>query len=274
LLVFDVTVANAGHIGIHCGSGYAYNWRIENTRILMDNQGGGWGADAFAIEHGDNILLVNSEFTGAGADGIDTKATRVVVYGCHVHNVGHNGIKLWHGGDIINTIVNHTGADASVSAIFDDTDGLRFRLLHSIVAYHNYGGGTSYNLVLGYEENPTMQVEIINSAIFNTSGGMYVSSQADLTISHSLFHSIENNQILEHGGTNVYITDGPDGLNPYGAGNLVQDPIVNNFFYPQLNSPLINAGIELIEHYPQKDKDGNSRIIDGTPDIGPFELNN
>ncbi len=101
---------------------------------------------------------------------------------------------------------------------------------------------------------------------------MYVSTQADLTINHSLFYSISNNQILEHAATIVYITDGPDGLNQYGAGNLVQDPVVDNSFYPEFNSPLINAGTELIEHYPQYDKDRNLRIADGVPDIGPYEL--
>lgn len=263
LLVYNTGIFNAGLIGIHCGPGFANNWRIEKTKILMNSLAPGSGADAFAAENGDNILLINSEFAGASADGIDTKATRVVVFNCFVHNVGRNGIKFWYGGDIINTIIVHTGADASISA-----GGDRIRLLHSFVGYHNYNADLSYNMVYGYGTEYDMVVEIINSAVFNTSGGAYFSENTELTISHSLFYDMQNGRILEHGNNTVYTEQG---LSDYGEGNLVHVPGLDDALYPLPGSILINAGMELQNDYPAIDYSGNPRIIQGSPDIGPHE---
>lgn len=266
LLLFNVRI-NASGIGIHCGNGKAFNWRLENTRVAIAGKSEGSGADAFAIEDGDNILIVNSSFSGASADGIDTKASRVVVYGCEVHNVQRNGIKLWQGGDIINSLVHHTGADASIVV----EEGSKTRLLNSVIAYHNYDLGESYSMTFGYDSQFPMQVEIINSIIFNNSGGMYFNPGSKVQIRNTLFHGIQNNLILEQNEKAISLADGPNALKNYGDNILFQDPGLDDFFYPSDNSSIIDRGLRLDQAFPSKDKNGNPRIHGPNPDLGPFE---
>jgi len=267
LLVYNTTIAEASLIGMHCGNGTGNHWRIEKVRILMSGADGDSGADALAVEHGDDILLVNDELTGASADGIDTKATDVVVIGCHVHQVGRNGIKLWYGGDVVNTLVHHTGADAAIVTEY----GPKVRLLHSTVAYHNYDGGPSYGMTFGYDSQSPQTVEIINSVVFNTSGGAYVNPHAALLVSHSLFFGMQSGVILWYGDETVSIADGAPGLNPFGPANLVTDPRLDAEYRPRAGSPVIDAGVVLTTDFPRKDQEGNPRILGNAPDLGPFE---
>ncbi len=267
LLAFNIKIKKANQIGFHCGEGYGYNWRLERCLIDMDATGSGSGADAFAIENGENILLVNCEVTGASADGIDTKAKRVVVYGCHVHHVARNGIKLWHGGDVINCLVHHTGADASIVV----EEGPKTRLLNTIIAYHNFGAGSSYNMTFGYDSQASMKVELINSIILNTAGGAYMNPKCDVTISHSVFYGIENGEILQHGSNTIKISQGTSGLLSYGPGNLVKNPGLDSNFHANSKSPTINTGVKLTTDFPIKDMNGKKRVKRNTPDLGPFE---
>src|SRR3989337_1715534 len=106
-----VTVENAS-LGISCNAGPCRSWWLEDVTVV------GRGGD------------------GAGADGIDLKVKRLLISSSRVHNVSRNGIKLWHGGDIVNTVIHHTGADAAI--VFEQ--GGRYRILNSVMAFHNYPG--------------------------------------------------------------------------------------------------------------------------------------
>lgn len=267
LLLKNVSMLGAS-LGVSCNNGPCRSWRLENVKVVGKG-GSGSGADTIAFESGDNLLFDHVDVSNAEADGIDTKATRVLVWGSHVHNVQRNGIKLWQGGDIVNTYVHHTGADAAVVV----KGGARARLLHSTVAYHNKGGSTGYNMTFRYDDNAAIQVEIINSIIFNTSGGTYLSSKANVSIQNTLFYGIDNDVILDYGSVRIKLADAATAFskNNLGSGIVVGDPGLDNNFHQQAGSRVINAGKALTSIYPSVDLLGNPRVKNNQPDLGPFE---
>jgi hypothetical protein len=270
LLLKNVKVLGAS-LSISCNSGPCSSWRLEN--VVVKGGGGGAGnsgSDAIAVENGDNHLFYKVDVSGAAADGIDTKATRVVVWDSHVHDIARNGVKLWWGGDIVNTLVHHTGADCAVNVKM----GERVRILNSTIAYHNYQQGTSYNMAFRYDDNGPVQVDIINSIIYNTSGGAYFSTNAKVNISNSLFYGMENGTILEHGSTTIQTSDSPSIFQTKGLGsnNLIADPGLGADFIPKSGSCVANKGQILPTLFPTEDLDGCARVKSGLPDLGPYEV--
>ncbi len=269
LLLKNVVVKGAS-LSISCNAGPCNSWRLENVTVQGGGTGSGSGADAIAVESGDNLLFLNVDVSGATADGIDTKATRVVVWGCHVHDVARNGVKLWYGGDIVNTSVHHTGADAAVNVKY----GERVRILHSVIAWHNKGAGTSYNMTFRHDDNGPILAEIINSIIFNTSGGAYFSNQATLSIQNSIFFGIDNGTVLDRGSVHLTLAGGATALTAagFGSGNLFVDPQLDPVtMHPKAGSPAVNKGKQLPALYPATDLAGQPRVKSGAPDIGAFE---
>ena len=138
LLLLDVSVSGTD-LGVSCNAGPCAHWWLERVRVdARRGSSGNSGADAFAIEDGRQIAIVDSTFAGASADGIDTKADDVVVLGARVLGVERNGIKLWRGGDVIDSVVDGSGADAS---LVGDAPG-RYRYLHVLVTHHGRPGDT------------------------------------------------------------------------------------------------------------------------------------
>ena len=132
LLVQRVFLEDIKDIGFQFGVGEGRDVHIVGLHVQMsgapsDNS----GFDGLAFERGTNVLIENSIVEGAGADGIDLKAGQVAVVNSIVRHVGRNGIKLWSGGDVINTLVYDTGADAQVV-----TQAGTYRLINSTFAYH------------------------------------------------------------------------------------------------------------------------------------------
>ena len=273
VLIRNVKVVGAS-LGISCNAGPCNNIWMENV-VVQGGPGTGSGADTVAVESGENVVLVNVTVSGASADGIDLKAKRVLVYGCSVSNVQRNGVKLWYGGDVVNTVIHHTGADASVVMF-----GGRYRLLNSLVAFHNYGAQKSYNLTAGYGHGGPLQVELINSIFYNTSGGMYFANQAKVKVRSCLFSGIQNGQIMRVRRAGKVINITPLALGPrtralgLGRGNRVAKPKfvapdVGNFRL-QPGSPALNKGV-VAEPFPSEDHEGNPRVFGAAPDIGPYE---
>jgi hypothetical protein len=268
LLAVDVRVTQASGIGFHCGQGPCRNWRLENVSIDMSGGGADSGADAFAVESGDNFLLVNVSVSGAAADGIDVKGSRVVLLGCTVHHVQRNGVKLWQGGDVINTVVHHTGADAALV-----TEEGRLRLLHSVFGFHNFGGASSYFATLGYDRRGVIQVDIINTIFFNASGGIWIDPNAKVSIRGSLFWGNENGKVLEHGQNVVTVQGGDAQFARMGYGSArIADPRLGADMIPLVGSPARNGGVAHAAQYPSMDHGGAARMQGNAPDIGAFEV--
>lgn len=112
------------------------------------------------------------------------------------------------------------------------------------------------------------QVDIIDSSLFNTSGGTYINPLDSVRITNSLFFRIENDQILEYGNTTVRISDGAAGLNSFGADNMVGDPGLGSVFRPVSGSRAVNAGAFYRRFIPTRirlvgaESKGDLRILD------------
>lgn len=275
LLLMNVVVHGAS-LGVSCNAGPCRSWWLENVKVEKMSRSSG-DADAIAVAEGDNIAIVNTEVSGATADGIDLKATRAVVWNCSVHNLARNGVKLWHGGDIVNTLIHHTGADAAI--VFEHKG--RYRILHSLVAYHNWPTPKSYNLTASHDAKEPLQVELINSIFYKTSGGMFFQDGTSVTIKNCVFSDMRNGLVLRAlvRGKEVEVTlpqARKAGLQRagFGGGNHVADP---NFraeakgdFTLKRSSPAVNGGA-MVKDYPATDFRGRKRVQGGKPDIGPFE---
>lgn len=282
LRIQGVTVQGAS-LSISCNSGPCRSWRLHDV-VVRAASGVSSGADGIAIENGENFLFTAVQVSGATADGIDVKGRRVTIYDSVVSRVARNGIKLWYEGDVVNTMVTNTGADAAL--VMSGGPGSKLRILHSLVAFHNFHGPRSYHMAIGYPDEPA-RLEIINSLFFDSSGGAYIAPGSQITIRGSLWSGIENGEalIVFSGGTGrkrlIRMGHPASVFSELGLGedNLAPgtDPQIDDgekgTFLPLPGSPLIDAGVlQGVGAYPQLDALGKPRVQGKAPDIGPFEV--
>lgn len=203
LLLKNVRIVDSDVQGLTCGKGPCTNWHLDTVTVRNGSGGTGSGADAIAIESGDNVLIENTDVSGAAADGIDLKATRVVVRNTIVHDVGRNGVKFWKGGDLINSVVSRTGADASVS--FAGAGGTRaentYRVVNTTITRHNerHPELNAYSLVVAYDRphNPVL-VEIRDSVFSRNTNGIYFSPATTVKLYNNLFQpGYNNNRVMD-----------------------------------------------------------------------------
>jgi len=232
LLLLDVLVRDAD-LGVSCGEGPCDHIWLERVLIQNRSSADGSGADAFAVESGRQVVIIDTTIEGAAADGIDIKGTDAVIQRTVVKNVQRNGIKLWQGGDVVNAVVDGSGADA---ALIGDGAG-RYRYAHVLVTNHD-PNGSGYVGTWGYDfGGDGMTVEFVNFvASGNSSGGFFVHDDATQTITTSWF---EGDQ-------------GPVDLNAnYGADALTDAGTIIDGLNTDLNGDPRNQG--------------------SAPDIGPTE---
>jgi len=127
-------------------------------------------------------------------------------------------------------------------------------------------------------------VEISNCIFYRNAGGVFISPAFDVSINHSVFADIENDQAIAEvtsrttgGRLTIHMDDDPAVFvqHDLGSGNLLgTDP---RFTEPDdgdftlfAESPLIDAGV-VLEPFPQVDLQGAPRIQGEAPDIGPLE---
>jgi len=275
-LLRNVTVENVC-LGVSCNAGPCRNWWLDNVTVRGTHGGGDTGADCIAIEEGDNILITGADVSGADGDGIDTKATRVVVMNSRVTNVARNGIKFWHECDVINTIVD--GSDADAAVVFEAPG--TYRLLHCLIAHHNWTDKASaYVLAAGYDATGNFDITIANTIFFEHSdGGLFLPAGGKVRVLNCLFSRM-GVKAFEHGheksfdfsgGTDVFAQAG------VGGGNIVTDDPGLQLPKPgELRvgdkSPVIDAGVKLDGPIPDKDMMGKPRLQGSAPDLGPYEL--
>jgi hypothetical protein len=274
LLLYDVWLRNITGVGFNCGEGPCNDVRLEALRVEMTPPAGetGSGADAVGFENGDNIVVFNAEVGGAAADGLDFKCTRVAIANVVVHDLARNGIKLWHGGDVINALVYNTGADAAVVVKVG-----RCRLLNSIIAYHAVGE-EAYAATVGYDDpGEAGQLEVLNTIFFQNTGPLWVSDAYTLNMGNSIFFDSPFEDIVWRG---IRVSDGGDSFAALesaggGAGNRLIDP---GFVAPQSgdfslapDSLARNSGTIAVEAFPDFDLHGQPRVQGTAVDLGPVE---
>jgi len=273
-LLRNVTIEDVC-LGVSCNFGPGRNWWLDNVTVRGLQSDGGSGADCIAIEEGDHILITGADVSGAEGDGIDTKATRVVVMNSRVANVARNGMKFWHECDVINTIVDGTDADAAVVFQAPGT----YRLLHCLIAHHNWTDkAPAYVLTAGYDQPGNFDITIANTIFFeHARGGLYLPLSGKVRVLNCIFSRMGEKGCdhgREHtvpfaGNTDVFAQAG------LGAGNIVTDAPGLELPKPgelhlQENSPAIDGGAKLDGPVPVKDAQGKPRLQRAAPDIGPY----
>lgn len=274
LLLYDVWLRHVRVVGINCGEGPCNDVRLEALRVEMQDTGGGSGSDAVGFENGDNIVVFNVEATGAAADGLDFKCTRVAIANAWVHDVARNGIKLWHGGDVINALVDHTGADAAIVGKVG-----RFRLLNSLVAFHAVNEGEAYAATFGYDDPDTpVQLDVINTIFYQNTGPLWASPAADLDVRNSIFYHSPYAAIAWR---ELYVSDDGDSfsaLEAAGGGSdnpgmidpAFTDPADRDFALAA-DSPARDRGTTNVGAFVDFDLRGGPRVTGGGVDLGPLE---
>jgi hypothetical protein len=276
-LLRNVTVENVG-LGVSCNGGPGRNWWLDNVTVRgVRAEGGESGADAIGIEEGDNILITGADVSSADGDGIDTKATRVVVMNSRVSNIARNGIKFWHECDVINTIVDGCDADAAVVFHAPGT----YRLLHCLIAHHNWTDKASaYVLTAGYDETGEYDVTIANTIFFEHSdGGLFLPALGKVRILNCMFARM-GTKAFEHGHEHSFDFAGKADVFAQagvGGGNIItDDPGIQLPKPGELRvsdtSPAIDGGVKLDGPVPAKDIMGKPRLQGSAPDIGPYEV--
>ena len=269
LLLVDVEVDGSDQ-GISCNAGPCEHLWLERTRITGRSGSESSGADAFAVEDGRQVVLVDVVMAGAAADGIDTKADDVVVYGARVDDVGRNAIKLWRGGDVINALVDGSGADA---ALVGEEAG-RYRYLNTLVAHHD-PAGEGYVGTWAYDSQEPVELEIVNSVFFdNAVGGLYVPADASVQMIRTFYVAPDDSKLFEVGDTVYTVAELAEfEAAGHGEANSVDDP---GFVDPGAGdfstvptSPLRASGV--VVPGLEIDIDGNPRPAGGPPDVGPLQ---
>jgi hypothetical protein len=270
LLVLNSSVRGAD-LGISCNEGPCAHWWVEHTTVVDRRRSADSGADAFAVESGRQIAVVDSTFAGSAADGIDTKATDVVVFGARVLDVGRNAIKLWHGGDVIDSVTDGSGGDA---ALVGDAAG-RYRYLHVLVQRHA-PRGNGYVGTWGYDHREgSFRIEIVDS-IFSrdASGGFFAPAAANLSVRHTIVDDARDKLFDLSDGRSWNVSE----LHAFeqagfGRDDLVGDPKLvaggPRRWSPRRGSPAIDAA----QPVPglRRDLYGRPRRRGRAPDIGPVE---
>ena len=163
MLVRRVRLLNVTDIGFQFGVGPGKNVRITGLYVQFASQSekNSW-ADGITFVGGDNVLVEASIVEGAGADGIDLKASRVAVVNSVVRHTGGNGVRLRHGGEVINTVVFDTGADAQLVCEAGD-----YRIVNSVFAFHNMQGGQrSFTATFGLDNDQAETKVLIANCVF------------------------------------------------------------------------------------------------------------
>lgn len=283
LLIKNVTMTDISGIGLQCGDEQqlcAQNVLIQNANIhgSPDNEND-TGYDSLAFVNSDNLLVIDSAFIYAPGDGLDFKSTRVAVINTVVGHPNRNGIKFWHEGEIINSIVYATGADASIVFESDKVDS-RFRLINSIVAQHLIETPDSeryaYAMTIGYDQTDKFSIEIVNNIFYDMPGPIYINPQSSVSIHNNIFYEfIHNDRFLVYGEDEFDNSEMLNSKNFANANKYIdpefQDISSTNWKLSKL-SPAIDTGSRE-KNTPKFDINWNDRPVGDEIDIGPFETN-
>lgn len=280
LLLSNVTIAGSKStlVGFNCGEGPCDDVKMQNLLVTMGGGGAGnSGSDAIAMESGDNILVVGSRVTGASADGFDFKCTRVAIVNSIAANVARNGMKLWQGGDIVNSLIYNTGADAAV--VFDGAGD--YRLLNSVVAYHSVGA-SAYSMTVGYGNAGAITLEITNSIFYRNSGDANASATTSLNLRNSILFGSENGQEMSWDKPPpITVGEAADPIasleaagggadNPGFVDPLFADPAGADWTL-QSGSPGVDAGTGASAPFPSYDILCAPRVVGAAADLGAYE---
>lgn len=230
LLVKNATLQHISLIGFNAGQTGGglqlyRNVRLDGVHALMNGRGDNTGADGIAFENGTNVLAENSIAQNASGDGFDFKADNSAVVNSIARHMARNGVKLWSNGQIVNSLVYDTGADAGVVLEAGD-----FRVVNSAMAWHLKGQtGGAYSMTVGYPDgqggSSFDSLELFRSIFFEECDRFYVydAGPGSLAISDNVFNGFGLNRILQYGNAD-YETTSAINAQSWAGGNTDRDP--------------------------------------------------
>ncbi len=232
---------------------------------------GNFGADGIAVERGQNILVEDCYVHDNGGDGIDLNSRDVgdeipsvaIVRRNHVEHNLRNGIKLWHGGEIVNNLVVDNGETALVIE-----QGSEYLIANNTFANTQQYG---YLATLGYDElvGETV-IGLYNNIFYNSNPDngattLYITDSAVIEADHNLIYNPYREIDLICTEETCYNHD--DFGSILGANSIYTDPLLGPDYHPQADSPAIDTALST--HAPDVDLIRTAR--DEMPDIGAFE---
>jgi hypothetical protein len=276
LLLYNVQIYSSTLVHFNCGEGPCDDVRLERVTVRGAGAGnsGNSGADAIAFESGHNLALVDVDVSAVDADGIDTKADGVLILASRAHDLARNGMKLWRGGDIMDSAVWNTGADAAI--VFDGLGA--YRLINTTVAMHNQGRSGAYVMTVAYDNPGAGSLQITNCIFYKNSGSIWLPSQFQLTVKNSIFMGAADGVEIDWGGQqygagaqSIAALESRGG----GSGNLGYiEPKFMNYqggdYRLATDSPAINRGTP-VSPGATTDMVGAPRTQGGVIDLGPWE---
>jgi len=279
-------------VGIDCTPGPCYNLTIRHSNIYNNGISTDFGADGIGVETGDHIIVEWSEIYGNKGDGIDlcsrnplwfNESSDVKVIGCKIYDNDLEGVKLWTGGRIENTLIYSNGL-TGLDFIYNG----KYLVINTAIV-KNSVRIRSYSVCIGYREvvplggQDNLEVEIYNSIIaFNGPSrspvGIYVGQGVQLISDYNIWYSRKDGEIY-FGATGTEYTreDIIKGKWTNDTGNgkhsLAVDPLFLSLerddYRLQDNSPAIDSANP--EKSPNIDLLGTSRPQGVGYDIGPYE---
>jgi len=269
--------------GIDCTPGPCNRLQISNVSVHDNGPPGEWGADGIAVEMGEDIRIDDCQVYRNGGDGIDLNSrdegavSGIEVRGCQVWGNKRNGIKLWRGGTISDSLVHSTGSAGIVFA----REGA-YEIVSTLVARSGLDG--DYGVVVAYPEDSAppgpVALRIRNSIFAFNNGGIYLGESVELDEDYDLFFNREDCEIQ------AAFSDRQDGCFSRddvaggawfremadGQHSLAADPrfvdIEGGDYHLLPESPARDAGDP--EQGGTPDMDGVQRPWEGV-DIGPYE---
>ncbi|MDP8214315.1 MAG: hypothetical protein RAO92_07065 [Candidatus Euphemobacter frigidus] len=237
--------------------------RITGVEVYNDPQPtGSTAVNGFAVVNCHNVLIDNCRVENIEGDGIDAKSFRVCVINTLLSGIGRNGVKFWHGGEVINSVIY----DADAGAAFVIEEG-PCRMINSILMKKGDGYAGTY----AWGEPTAEKFEVANSIFIDLDHTFYVGTP-DLRSRNSLYFNMPGGlysglvsavnvaALNEFPACSDNISGGPLLVNPEGGD-----------FRASYASPCRDNGGNTGILLPSFDFYGNPRKRGRRPDIGPVE---
>lgn len=268
LILSDIVIEEAG-LAVNIGDerdANVHGLRISGLELRNPPPGGNnTSFDGIAVVNSYKVLIDLCVIEHTEGDGIDCKALDVCLVNTLVHGTARNGIKLWRGGELVNTIIHDCSASADAALVVEA--GYPFRMIHSVLMGATPGYAATYN----YPSTSSAKVEVVNSVFSNLTHSFYLGTN-DLRSAHSLYHATADGI---YSGQTAAATVAQLNQFPNCAANLSADPFFADpagfdFRVPG-ESPCRDAGTSAGVLLPSFDYSGNPRVMGAAPDIGPCE---
>lgn len=248
VLIRDSVIHDTEYTAVDCTPGPCNHLVLTNLEVygagITDE--GSFGADGIAVERGQHTLVEACYVHDNGGDGIDLNSRDVgeeipsaaQVVGNRVERNLRNGIKLWHGGEIVNNLMVDNGQTALVVE-----QGSHYLIINNTIANtQEYG----YLVTLGYDERPgDTGLTLYNNIFYNdnpANGGttLYITETATLDADHNLFYNPQREIDLICTESTCYDHDNMKTI--LGPNSFYTNPLLTSDYGLETDSPAIGAG--------------------------------